>query len=467
MPSRPSIALLGAVLVSAAAAGPVRADELRGIEARPSALGGRLVQDAGASGGAAVRIPLGRRGRGWLVGLTETDALRLRVSGCRGRFRLRVDEGRWRTVRPTTDGDGVLQVALPARAATSRLWFARAAGRRACGGLTVDRVDVVAPPVLLAAAVRGDLLDAVPGYRSAFLRTFGGLTPENGQKMDVLQPTWGSYAWGASDRLVRFANEQRLPVRGHPLVYWDQLPRWITQPWVPWTRDELRGVLRGHVYTTTRRYRGRIDRWDVVNEVLDWTGRRRPSVWQNVIGDGYVEDAFRAAHAGDPGARLVYNETGIEFPSPQQDAAVRLVADLRSRGVPIDGVGLQGHLDVDGPPSSEDLDAVISRFAALGVGVEFTEVDVSLPGRPTTDVLARQAAAYATVADACWRHVACDRMTVWGIGDDHGWRGRDARALVLDSRYHGKPALTAVREGLAGGGRLVEQSPAARVAPAH
>jgi endo-1,4-beta-xylanase len=226
-------------------------------------------------------------------------------------------------------------------------------------------------------------------------------------------------------------------------------------------------VLRGHAYATTRRYRGRIDRWDVVNEVLDWTGRRRPSVWQNVIGDGYVEDAFRAAHAGDPGARLVYNETGIEFPSPQQDAAVRLVADLRSRGVPIDGVGLQGHLDVDGPPSSEDLDAVISRFAALGVGVEFTEVDVSLPGRPTTDVLARQAAAYATIADACWRHVACDRMTVWGIGDDHGWRGRDARALVLDSGYRGKPALTAVREGLAGEGRLVEQSPAARVAPAH
>ncbi len=302
---------------------------------------------------------------------------------------------------------------------------------------------------LVGTAVDDAALRDEPGYREDLREQFSTLTPENAMKWAVLEPTRGDVDWRQADRLVDFAREHDLEVRGHPLVWFGQLPTWVEALRGP----EVRQVMREHIRAVVGRYRGRVRTWDVVNEPFGDDGSRRRSVFQREVGDGWVEDAFRTARAGDPEAKLYLNEIGAEAPGPKSDALYALVKGLVARGVPIDGVGFQAHLTVDGIPRGFRRN--LERFAALGLDVAITEADVALTLPARAADLQRQAGAYEGLVEVCVAVPRCRGITFWGFTDRHSWipatQPGQGAATLLDAQLRPKPAYRAVLRALAGG----------------
>jgi endo-1,4-beta-xylanase len=310
-----------------------------------------------------------------------------------------------------------------------------------CGGGHRDRPVRELPELgpLAGVAVRADRLG--DGGYAAALTAYGSVTPENELKWEVSEPDKGSYDFEAADRIVGFARQHGMAVRGHALVWHLQNPGWLNDIGA----GELRAALRDHIRTLMRRYAGRIGEWDVVNEAVADSGGLRHSIWLDRLGPGYIALAFRFAHSADPSAQLFYNDYGAEGESTKADAVYRLVAQLKRQGVPIDGIGLQAHVDTKPPPG---YGANIARFAKLGLRVELTELDVRTKA---DDAAARRAQAdqYARLVEGCR---ACTRFTVWGLDDDDSWVP-DAypgfgHATLLDGDLRPKPAFDAFRAAL-------------------
>ncbi|MEU5720703.1 endo-1,4-beta-xylanase [Micromonospora sp. NPDC047738] len=295
------------------------------------------------------------------------------------------------------------------------------------------------PNVRMGTAVDDRLLAEDERYRTTLASQFNAITPENAMKWSVLEPARDHYDWGAADRLVEFAEANGQAVYGHTLVWYGSLPSWIDESWSP---SQVRAVLRKHVTTVASRYRGRVWAWDVVNEVLAEDGSLRDTIWLRKLGPGYIADAFRWAREADPDARLFINEYGTEGRTKKSDALWRLVRDLRAQGVPIQGVGFQSHLRADQPPT--DILGNLRRFAALGVVVAVTELDVRLKLPATPEKLVSQASLYQRVLAACLAVPTCESFTVWGFTDAGSWiphryQGYGA-ACVFDMGMRPKPA---------------------------
>jgi endo-1,4-beta-xylanase len=310
-----------------------------------------------------------------------------------------------------------------------------------CGGAQHDRPTRELPKLgpLAGVAGRADLLGD-QGYAAA-LTAFGSVTPENELKWELSEPDRGRYDFAAADRVVDFARRHGMAVRGHALVWHLQNPAWLGDL----SAGDLRAALRDHIRTLMQRYAGRIGEWDVVNEAVADTGGLRHSIWLDKLGPGYIALAFRLAHEADPRAKLFYNDYGAEGEGTKADAVYSLVARLKGQGVPIDGIGLQAHVDTRPPPGYE---ANIARFARLGLRVELTELDVRTR---SDDAAARRAQAeqYARMVDGCG---PCARFTVWGLDDADSWIP-DAypgfgHATLLDGDLRPKPAFDAFRRAL-------------------
>ncbi|MFI6328424.1 endo-1,4-beta-xylanase [Micromonospora chersina] len=309
-----------------------------------------------------------------------------------------------------------------------------------------DRLrDLMPSGVRIGTAIDGRALSLDSTYRDVLAAEFDTVTAENAMKWRNLEPSEGVNTWVGADQLVDFAQRNRQSVYGHTLVWHNDVPQWVSPDWSP---ERLRAVLRAHVTAVVSRYRDRVWAWDVVNEALDEDGSLRDTLWLRKLGPGYIADAFRWAHAADPGARLFINDYGTEMRTRKSDALLKLVRDLRAQGVPVDGVGFQAHLESDRPPAG--LAANLRRFAALGVSVAITELDVrvKLPAGP--EKLRQQAAVYRDVLAACLSLPACVSLTVWGFTDARSWipnyhRGYGA-ACLLDERYRPKPAHAAMIE---------------------
>jgi endo-1,4-beta-xylanase len=301
---------------------------------------------------------------------------------------------------------------------------------------------------LVGTAVDDLALRNEPGYRGTIAEQFSSVTPENVMKWALLEPERGTRDWAAADRLVDFAREHDQDVRGHTLVWWNQNPTWLGAL----KGDELRQVVREHIRTTMKRYRGRVGTWDVVNEPFEDDGTRRQSVFERELGPGWVEDAFRTARVADGEAKLYLNEIGAEKPGPKSDALFALARDLRERGVPIDGVGFQAHLSRGGIP--DGFRANLERFAALGLDVAITEADVALTVPASAAARRSQARAYRGAVRACLAVPRCRSITFWGFTDRHSWipatqPGKGA-ATLLDAKLRPKPAYRAVLKALRG-----------------
>jgi len=273
------------------------------------------------------------------------------------------------------------------------------------------------------------------------------VTPENVMKWEYTEPAQGQFDFAQGDDLVAYAQATGKKVYGHNLVWHEQLPAW--------TKDldatELAATMENHVTQQAAHFRGKVVAWDVVNEAFDDDGTRRDdSVFQRLLGDGYVEDAFRTARAADPHARLCYNDYNIEWFGPKSDAVYAMVRDFKARGVPIDCVGFQSHFPVGGVP--QDFVENLERFVGLGVDVRVTELDVRVPTPASEADLVRAADDYRTVVVDCIAVAGCQGVTIWGVTDRYSWVPDvfpdQGDALVWDAGYAKKPAFDAIAGAL-------------------
>ncbi|GAA4095517.1 endo-1,4-beta-xylanase [Actinomadura miaoliensis] len=274
-------------------------------------------------------------------------------------------------------------------------------------------------------------------YVTTLDREFNSVTAENEMKWDATEPTRGSFTFGSADRIVDHAQSRGMKIRGHTLVWHAQIPGWVQNLS---SAADARAALTGHINGVMGHYRGKIHTWDVVNEAFadgGAVGSLRSSIWTQRIGNGFIEEAFRAARAADPNAKLCYNDYNIDDADAAKTRGVyNMVRDFKARGVPIDCVGLQSHFGQ--VPSNYRRN--IEQFAALGVDVQITELDIGGSGTAQAD-------AYRRVVEACMAVSRCTGITVWGVTDRYSWRSGDT-PLLFDGNYNKKPAYDAVLNAL-------------------
>ncbi|MGC4879294.1 endo-1,4-beta-xylanase [Micromonospora sp. DT43] len=316
-----------------------------------------------------------------------------------------------------------------------------------------------------------------PQYRRLAASEFSSVTAENAMKWESLEPTRGTYDWTAADQLVEFAKRNRQAVRGHVLVWHSQLPAWLTNGVADGSisKQELRELLRKHITTVVKRYQGRIWQWDVVNEAVSdpWdtpSTLHYKGFWAQNLGPDYIADAFRWARAADPRALLFYNDYNIEaFGSGNPaDDKTQFVYDmakrLRAQGVPIDGVGSQGHLGTQyGNFDTLQVTDALKRFAGLGLATAFTEVDVrsemteAVRAGNSAEInprLQASAANFSVLMKACLAVRTCLSYTVWGFSDKYSWVPEwfndppEGLATIYDENYQPKRAYQELKSDL-------------------
>lgn len=342
----------------------------------------------------------------------------------------------------------------------------------------------------LGTEVWWDPLQSDATYQEILAREFGAVIPGDFFRWDRIHPEPGAFDFTQLDALAAAARRDSLELQmGHLLWHptpW--LPLWyvleiaeresgrsFTRPlsdaeqrevqeilagYAPTQEDRARTaeILRGFVGAVVSRYRGRVVAWNVVNEALadpgEGPGPLRESFWSRMLGDDLFDVAFHAAREADPGALLLLNEYGAEGTGPKADRLAALVSRLRSRGVPVDAVGLQMHVLPGGAPTAADVRSNIRRLAALGVEVWITEMDVRLRLPASEDDRARQAARFREILAVCLEEAACTGFVTWGFTDRYSWVPDHfpgfGDALLFDRAYRAKPAYVAVREVLAG-----------------
>jgi endo-1,4-beta-xylanase len=337
---------------------------------------------------------------------------------------------------------------------------------RALGAQVGLRIGTAATPL--------DLSD--PTLSQITSEQFSVLTPENEMKWQVVEPQEGNFDWTGADNLVNFAAAHGQRVRGHTLVWHNQLPSWLTQGVANGTisNSQLRDLLHQHITTEVSRYRGRIWQWDVVNEMLTDSNPsqiNQNDFWISHLGPSIIADAFRWAHAADPHALLCYNDyniAGEDGSNAKFDAALTMVKNLLAQKVPIDCVGDQGHLDLQFGFNPTLMTQDLHAYASLGLKAAITEADVRTfvettdsnqtpivsPTDPTPSHTANPAAAdwYNGMLQSCLAVKACISFTVWGFDDSESWVpgtfAGEGDADLYDVNLNPKPQYTALQQTL-------------------
>jgi endo-1,4-beta-xylanase len=291
-------------------------------------------------------------------------------------------------------------------------------------------------------------------YRAALKTYCDQLTPEGGLFWFDLRPARDQYKFDMVDAMMAFADRNEMTLRGHTLVWYGAMPDWTK---AISGKAEAEREMTTHIERVMSRYRGKIKTWHVVNEAIDDSSGEvpglRPNVWLDNLGDRYIDLAFKTAHRIDPSAELVLNDYGLEGLDGKQpkkrEAFRRLIHDLLDRGVPLHGVGLQGHLLGECEIDRDGVHDFVAELRSLGLSVHITELDVidnKLPGPVAT----RDAAVAARARDFLEPICAAVRPSIiatWGITDRYTWvpmfnKRRDGlpnRPLPLDASYQPKP----------------------------
>lgn len=299
------------------------------------------------------------------------------------------------------------------------------------------------------------------------------IVAENAMKPISLQPTEGNFNWTQADQLVEFAKANNMEVRFHTLVWHNQVGEWFFKdlegkPMVDETDDAKREEnkklllqrLDTHIRTIVSRYKDDIKSWDVVNEVIEPNDPNgmRASEWYKITGTDYIETAFRTARdAGGPDLKLYINDYGTDD-VVKRDRLYELVKAMLDKGVPIDGVGHQTHININWPPVNSIIESM-EKFAELGLDNLVTELDMSLYvwndhndyGEDIpSHIIQSQANRYSELFEAFKTHKdIIGGVVFWGIADDHTWLStfpitRTEAPFLFDKQLHAKPAFWAV-----------------------
>jgi endo-1,4-beta-xylanase len=361
--------------------------------------------------------------------------------------------------------------------AVAALSAALAAGEQAPPPLALK--DLAPKTMLVGAAInRPQAAGQDPAAVAIVERQFDQISPENDLKWERIHPAPDRFDFAPADRYVEFGTQHGMFVVGHVLLWHQQTPEWVKAgvDGRPLDRETALRRLKDHIDTVAGRYKGRIGGWDVVNEALEEDGSLRRTFWLEAIGPDFIEKAFECAHAADPGAELYYNDYNLWKPA-KRDAAIRLVKELRAKGLRVDAVGEQAHWGIEDPPLAA-IEEMLTAFEAAGIPVHITELDMDvLPRDPdmwgadlskkakiraTTNVYPdglppamqeKLATRYADCFGLFLKH-GVRRVTFWGVTDKSTWLhnfpipGRVNYPLLWDKDGHEKPAFAAVAEVL-------------------
>ena len=250
--------------------------------------------------------------------------------------------------------------------------------------------DAIGKYCLIGAAVNQWQSDGqVPEADAVLAKHFNCVVAENCMKPEVLAPAEGIFDFRVADKFVNYAQQLGLKVNGHCLVWHSQAPDWwFTNGYTasPASKEVLKERLIKHIKTVVGHFKGQVFGWDVVNEAIMDDGSFRKSPYYNLLGEEFIEIAFRAAHEADPDAELYYNDYSMSGVA-KREAVCRLVKNLKAKGIRIDGVGMQSHNGLD-YPNLEEYEKSIDAFAACDVKVMITELDINvLPNPKASEVL--------------------------------------------------------------------------------
>jgi endo-1,4-beta-xylanase len=287
-------------------------------------------------------------------------------------------------------------------------------------------------------------------------KDFNYVTPENEMKWSNIEPTRNKFSFGGADQIVSFASSNGMKVKGHALVWHNQLPSWASSLG---NATDVRAAMLAHIKGVVQYYKGKVQAWDVVNEAvsLDGTGMR-DSVFYRYLGETFIDEAFQAARDADPDAKLYYNDYNCEGLALKANTVFDLVKRMKSRGVAFDGVGLQMHY---GTPNqavpTADFVANLQRYADLGLDLLISEMDVHVCAGLTPT---QQQTVYHDLIAACVAQPRCIAATFWGIADKYSWLnaepdlgcsgGQQPLGLLWDDNFKKKPAYSGVMDALAG-----------------
>jgi endo-1,4-beta-xylanase len=294
------------------------------------------------------------------------------------------------------------------------------------------------------------------------LKQFNSLTAENVMKMGPIHPEENRYYWDDADKIVDFAQENGMLLRGHTLVWHQQYPEWIFTDHAgdTVTKDVLLKRLEDHITTVVSRFKGKIYAWDVVNEAIeDKDNFYRNSPWIRICGEDYIIKAFEYAHAADPDALLFYNDYSAVFPG-KRERIIRLIKNLQNAHVPIHGIGIQGHWSIH-EPSENILTEALHQYSKLGLHIQITELDISVyPGESlrrdkkpdeadvfTAELEQKQIEQYSMVFKVFRNYKKyISGVTFWNVSDRKSWldnfpvKGRKNYPLLFDENLKPKKA---------------------------
>lgn len=302
---------------------------------------------------------------------------------------------------------------------------------------------------------------------------FNSVVAENVMKSEIIQPEEGLFNFNYADRFVDFGEANDMYIVGHCLIWHSQAPDWFfkNKDGYNVSREVMIERMRTHITELVGRYKGRVDCWDVVNEAFQDDGSWRETMFLKIIGKDYIELAFKFAHEADPKAELLYNDYSM-FHEGRRNAAIELAKDLRSKGIQIDGVGMQAHYGLDNLPLKKIEESIVA-FADADLDVHITELDISVLPFPDWSVGAEVSASfeykqkmnpyaeglpdsvqqvsqkfYKDFFDLMLKHEdKIKRVTTWGVADIDSWknnwpiRGRTDYPLLFDRNYQAKPVV--------------------------
>jgi endo-1,4-beta-xylanase len=317
------------------------------------------------------------------------------------------------------------------------------------------------------------ILGADPASLEVLLQHFNSITAENCMKMGPIHPEEGKFDFSLADKFIELAQEHDMYTVGHCLVWHSQAPPWFftDAEGKEVSREVLIDRMKEHIFTVAGRYRGKVDAWDVVNEAFEDDGSWRETPFYRIIGEEYMELAYKFAHEADPEAELLYNDYSMHHKG-RREAVVKLIQSFKEKGIAIHGAGMQAHHGMD-YPEFDEFEQSILAFWEAGVKVHITEMDITvLPNpnnrrgaeisdkaayqekmNPYVDGMPEEAeeAMNQRWVDFFRIHLKhqdkIERITTWGISDLHSWknnwpmRGRTNYPLLFDREFKPKPAV--------------------------